>query len=53
MSEWLEAAKDQILETEGNHQISWVNCKTQLAIADALVAIAEELRAIREAMDDE
>ena len=47
MIEWLEAAKRQLLEIDGERQIEWVNCKTQIAIADALVAIAEELRAIR------
>ena len=41
--DWLQAAKDRMAEIEGDHDIAWVNCKVLIAIADALIAIAEKV----------
>lgn len=40
---WLQAAKDRMAEIEGSHEMAWVNCKVLIAIADALIAIAEKV----------
>lgn len=44
--DYLKLAKDMIEEVEGNHPVEYVKCKSQLAIAGALVDIAESLRKI-------
>ena len=48
--DYLQLAKDRISEVDGNHEIAWVNCKLNVAIADALVALVEELRKLNHAM---
>ena len=45
--DWLRAAEGRMAEIEGEHNIQWVNCKAMVAIADALIAIAEVLRIMR------
>lgn len=44
--DYIQLAKDRIAECEGEHNITWVDCTMQVAIANALVSIAESLRKI-------
>lgn len=48
IEDYLHAAKDRIAEIDGEHQIAWIDCMARIAIADALVDIAESLRKIAE-----
>ena len=47
MNEYLNIAKNTLHETDGTHDIRWVNCKAFLGAAWALVAIAHELKELR------
>ena len=47
MNEYLNIAKNTLHETDGTHDIRWVNCKAFLGAAWALVAIAHELMELR------
>jgi len=45
--DWLETAKGKIALDDGVRNVQWVNSKAMSAIACALIAIAEELRIMR------